>query len=144
MYHPRRPRQLAKGERNKKKIIVAFAKISESRVPPAFQWRGEKARLLSVSLLPAKSEVAQKSKQLALSLTRVHHRNLVSLLGYCDEENNLALVYEYMSQGSLADHLRVVKDHCPIDVKTQRVQGSNPGCVPPHPSACPLMGFKNN
>ncbi|PWZ14730.1 putative leucine-rich repeat receptor-like serine/threonine-protein kinase [Zea mays] len=40
------------------------------------------------------------------SLTKVHHRNLVSLIGYCWEEDHLALVYEYMPQGSLFDHLR--------------------------------------
>ncbi|XP_051186920.2 probable LRR receptor-like serine/threonine-protein kinase At1g51880 [Lolium perenne] len=40
------------------------------------------------------------------SLTKVHHRNLVSLVGYCWEMDHLALVYEYMSQGSLCDLLR--------------------------------------
>ena len=39
-------------------------------------------------------------------MTKVHHRNLVSLIGYCWEKDHLALVYEYMSQGSLFDHLR--------------------------------------
>ncbi|MQM00927.1 hypothetical protein Taro_033672 [Colocasia esculenta] len=38
-------------------------------------------------------------------LTRVHHKNLVSFLGYCNDENNLALVYEFMPQGSLDKHL---------------------------------------
>ena len=38
-------------------------------------------------------------------LTRVHHKNLVRLLGYCDEKHNLALVYEYMKNGSLAEQL---------------------------------------
>ncbi|KAF7065268.1 hypothetical protein CFC21_071386 [Triticum aestivum] len=40
------------------------------------------------------------------SLTKVHHRNLVSLVGYCCEKEHLALVYEYMSEGNLCDHLR--------------------------------------
>ncbi|KAM3243194.1 hypothetical protein ACQJBY_055268 [Aegilops geniculata] len=40
------------------------------------------------------------------SLTKVHHRNLVSLVGYYWEKDRLALVYEYMSQGNLYDHLR--------------------------------------
>ncbi|KAJ4821269.1 Leucine-rich repeat protein kinase family protein [Rhynchospora pubera] len=42
----------------------------------------------------------------AQHLMRIHHRNLVSLIGYCKDENCLALVLEYMSQGSLEDHLR--------------------------------------
>ncbi|XP_015696312.1 probable LRR receptor-like serine/threonine-protein kinase At1g51810 [Oryza brachyantha] len=40
------------------------------------------------------------------SLTKVHHRNLVSLVGYCREKDHLALVYEYMARGSLYDHMR--------------------------------------
>ncbi|XP_073108955.1 putative leucine-rich repeat receptor-like serine/threonine-protein kinase At2g19230 isoform X2 [Elaeis guineensis] len=42
----------------------------------------------------------------AQSLTRVHHKNLVTFVGYCKDENYLALIYDYMSQGSLRDHLR--------------------------------------
>ncbi|KAI5074278.1 hypothetical protein GOP47_0010239 [Adiantum capillus-veneris] len=37
-------------------------------------------------------------------LSRVHHRNLVALIGYCNEEK-LILVYEFMSNGSLFDCL---------------------------------------
>ncbi|GLU22320.1 hypothetical protein SLE2022_384070 [Rubroshorea leprosula] len=35
----------------------------------------------------------------------VHHKNLVSLVGYCDEDDNKALVYEYMVNGNLRQHL---------------------------------------
>ncbi|KAG6487406.1 hypothetical protein ZIOFF_055992 [Zingiber officinale] len=38
-------------------------------------------------------------------LSRVHHRNLVSLIGYCNEGYSLGLVFEYAAQGSLRDHL---------------------------------------
>ncbi|XP_057513677.1 probable LRR receptor-like serine/threonine-protein kinase At1g06840 [Actinidia eriantha] len=38
-------------------------------------------------------------------LSRLHHRNLVSLVGYCNEEGEQMLVYEFMPNGSLHDHL---------------------------------------
>ncbi|XP_011095176.1 probable LRR receptor-like serine/threonine-protein kinase At1g06840 isoform X1 [Sesamum indicum] len=38
-------------------------------------------------------------------LSRLHHRNLVSLVGYCDEKDEQMLVYEFMPNGSLHDLL---------------------------------------
>lgn len=39
------------------------------------------------------------------AISRLHHRNLVALLGYCVEEDDLFLVYEFMANGSLRQHL---------------------------------------
>lgn len=36
---------------------------------------------------------------------RVHHNNLVNLAGYCDEKKHLALVYEFMENRDLKEHL---------------------------------------
>ncbi|KAJ8756112.1 hypothetical protein K2173_024659 [Erythroxylum novogranatense] len=38
-------------------------------------------------------------------LLRVHHRNLTTLVGYCYEDTNMALIYEFMANGNLEDHL---------------------------------------
>ncbi|KAK1630310.1 hypothetical protein QYE76_004625 [Lolium multiflorum] len=53
------------------------------------------------------------------SLTKVHHRNLVSLVGCCWEKDHLALVYEYMSQGNLWDHLRGINGDETLDWATR-------------------------
>ncbi|KAG6693042.1 hypothetical protein I3842_10G144300 [Carya illinoinensis] len=40
-----------------------------------------------------------------VSIGRLHHRNLVPLLGYCRRKEELLLVYEYMPNGSLDKYL---------------------------------------
>ncbi|KAK4839323.1 hypothetical protein QYF36_020998 [Acer negundo] len=38
-------------------------------------------------------------------LFRVHHKNLTTLVGYCDDGTNMGLIYEFMANGNLESHL---------------------------------------
>ncbi|CAN6472412.1 unnamed protein product [Victoria cruziana] len=48
-------------------------------------------------------------------LGKLHHPNLVKLLGYCFEDDHYLLVYDFMAKGSLENHLfRRVVSHQPL------------------------------
>ncbi|MBA0548315.1 hypothetical protein Golob_019423, partial [Gossypium lobatum] len=64
--------------------------------------------LLVVQEAAIKKMDMQASKEFLAELkvlTRVHHLNLVRLIGYC-VEGSLFLVYEYIENGNLSQHLR--------------------------------------
>lgn len=55
-------------------------------------------------------------------LSKVRHRHLVALLGYCVNGNERLLVYEYMPRGTLGQHLFEWQQHgCPPLTWKQRV-----------------------
>ena len=67
-------------------------------------YKGKK--LVAVKRLEKLVEEGEKEFQAEMrAIGRTHHKNLVQLLGYCAEGSKRLLVYEYMSNGSLADVL---------------------------------------
>ncbi|ONM36854.1 Leucine-rich repeat protein kinase family protein [Zea mays] len=71
-------------------------------------YRGNLADGTTVAIKRAHEDSLQGSKEFCTEielLSRLHHRNLVSLVGYCDEEDEQMLVYEFMPNGTLRDHL---------------------------------------
>ncbi|XP_065025051.1 putative receptor-like protein kinase At3g46340 [Musa acuminata AAA Group] len=59
-----------------------------------------------IGSIPSAFLVKSQNGLTAQHLARVHHQNLVSMIGCCNDKDCLLLVYEYMSQGTLQDHLQ--------------------------------------
>ncbi|KAG0581062.1 hypothetical protein M758_4G226100 [Ceratodon purpureus] len=89
--------------------IVYFAKsLPEEPIerPLAVKRLQKGTNVLLHNLENRSQEVVEKEFWSELNtISRLHHRNLVALLGFCIEEDDLFLVYEYMANGSLDQHL---------------------------------------
>ncbi|KAJ7963094.1 Receptor-like protein kinase family [Quillaja saponaria] len=95
-------------------------------------------KLLSSSSMQGNKEFRSEAQLLMI----VHHRNLVSLVGYCDEGDIRALIYEYMSNGNLHHQLSAAARNVPkilpwnrrLQIAVDAAQGLDylhNGCRPP-------------
>ncbi|KAM4083639.1 hypothetical protein ACJW30_08G074000 [Castanea mollissima] len=96
-------------------VVVAIKRAQEGSL------QGEKEFLTEIKLL-----------------SRLHHRNLVSLIGYCDEDGEQMLVYEFMSNGTLRDHLSAkCKEPLSFAMRLRIALGSAKGILYLHTEADP-------
>ncbi|KAI3512094.1 hypothetical protein L1887_19284 [Cichorium endivia] len=97
---------------------------------------------IAVKLLE-NTNVYQGKKEFANEVTllsRIHHRNLVQFLGFCQEEGMDILVYEFMHNGTLKEHLygplaraRGIKWIKRLEIAEESAKGIeylHTGCVP--------------
>ncbi|KAL2320395.1 hypothetical protein Fmac_029364 [Flemingia macrophylla] len=79
-------------------------------------------------------------------LSSIHHRNLVSLLGYCQENNLQFLIYEYVPNGSISSHLygagQQSQEKLEFKLRLSIAQGAATGLAHLH-SLSPRLVHKN-
>ncbi|CAK9266719.1 unnamed protein product [Sphagnum jensenii] len=80
--------------------------IGKGGFGPVYYGKLEDGKEVAIKVLDVKSSQGpSKFFNEVDVLSRVSHRNLVSLIGYCLEDDQQMLIYEYMHKGSLCDHL---------------------------------------
>ncbi|KAL6538385.1 Calcium/calmodulin-regulated receptor-like kinase 1 [Orobanche gracilis] len=80
--------------------------IGQGAFGPVYKAQMMSGETVAVKVLATDSKQGEKEFQTeVMLLARLHHRNLVNLVGYCAEKNQHMLIYVYMSRGSLASHL---------------------------------------
>ncbi|KAF3787090.1 Proline-rich receptor-like protein kinase [Nymphaea thermarum] len=81
-------------------------KIGEGGYGPVFHGCLQDGQNVAVKILSDKSKQGSKEFYTEVTLlSRIHHKNLVSFFGYCDEAENMILVYEYIPMGNLQNVL---------------------------------------
>ncbi|KAM7492694.1 hypothetical protein LguiA_035615 [Lonicera macranthoides] len=78
-----------------------------------------------------------------LMLNLLHHTNLVKLVGYCVEDDQRVLVYEYMRNGSLEDHLHGNKKPLDWNTRMKIAKGAAKGLEYLHQTAYPPVIYRD-
>lgn len=82
------------------------ALIGQGAFGPVYKAQMSTGEVVAVKMLATDSKQGEKEFHTEVTLLgRLHHRNLVNLIGYCAEKGQHMLIYVYMSKGSLASHL---------------------------------------
>ncbi|ERM96998.1 hypothetical protein AMTR_s00074p00192330 [Amborella trichopoda] len=90
--------------------VKAFIKTAGQNSSAGINARKE----VAVKKLEKVIEEGERAFQTEMNVIgKTHHKNLVRLFGYCDEGSHRLLVYEFMSNGSLASLL--YKTESPLD-----------------------------
>ncbi|KAF5475918.1 hypothetical protein F2P56_007673 [Juglans regia] len=81
-------------------------KIGSGGFGVVFYGKTKDGKEIAVKVLTSNSYQGKRefSNEVTL-LSRIHHRNLVQFLGYCQEGDRCMLVYEFMHNGTLKEHL---------------------------------------
>ncbi|KAJ6366256.1 hypothetical protein OIU77_002775 [Salix suchowensis] len=67
---------------------------------------------LAVKILKPSEDVLKEFAAEIEIITTLHHKNIISLFGFCFEHNKLLLVYDFLSRGSLEENLHGNKKDC--------------------------------
>ncbi|WOH14814.1 hypothetical protein DCAR_0934337 [Daucus carota subsp. sativus] len=89
---------------------------------------------VAVKILNSQKTTKRDFKNEVRLLMRVHHKNLTSIVGYCDEDPYMVIIYEYMAGRSLKEYLSGISNwverlQLALDI-AQGLEYLHDGCKP--------------
>ncbi|KNA16931.1 hypothetical protein SOVF_084740 [Spinacia oleracea] len=80
--------------------------VGQGAFGPVYRAQMSTGETVAVKVLATDSKQGEREFETEVKLLgRLHHRNLLNLVGYCTEKGKNMLIYAYMSNGNLASHL---------------------------------------
>ncbi|VVA36514.1 PREDICTED: rust resistance kinase Lr10 [Prunus dulcis] len=91
---------------NIRKMTKGFKdKLGEGGYGSVYKGKLRSGRLVAIKMMGKSKTNGQDFINEVATIGRIHHVNVVQLIGYCVEGSKRALVYEFMSNGSLDKHI---------------------------------------
>nr|XP_019701302.1 LEAF RUST 10 DISEASE-RESISTANCE LOCUS RECEPTOR-LIKE PROTEIN KINASE-like 2.1 isoform X2 [Elaeis guineensis] len=92
--------------RHIKKMTNQFKeKLGQGGYGSVFKGKLTTGRLVAIKILEKAKGNGQEFINEVSTIGRIHHTNVVQLIGFCFEGSNRALIYEFMSNGSLDKYI---------------------------------------
>jgi serine/threonine protein kinase len=89
-----------------KKITKSFKdKLGEGGFGTAFKGTLQNSCVVAIKMLDKSQAGQEYFINVVATIGRIHHVNIVQLIGYCVEGSKRALVYEFMPNGSLSNYI---------------------------------------
>ncbi|RVW70351.1 G-type lectin S-receptor-like serine/threonine-protein kinase [Vitis vinifera] len=109
-------------------------KLGEGDFGPVYKGKSQKGYKVAMKRLSKRSGQGWELKNEALLIAKLQHKNLVKLFGYCIEQDEKILIYEYMPNKSLDFFLFDPAKHGILNWKTwvHIIEGVAQGLLYPH------------
>ncbi|MBA0814008.1 hypothetical protein Gohar_019859 [Gossypium harknessii] len=97
-----------------KKITKGFkVKLGQGGYGSVFKGKLRSGRLVAIKMLDKSKANGEDFINEVATIGRIHHINVVQLIGFCVERSKQALVYDFMENGSL-DKIIFSKENCTL------------------------------
>ncbi|XP_050136543.1 rust resistance kinase Lr10-like isoform X2 [Malus sylvestris] len=101
-----------------KKMTRRFKdKLGEGGFGSVFKGKLRSGRFVAIKVLGKPKADGQDFISEIATIGRIHHANVVQLVGYCVEGSKRALVYDFMSNGSLDKYIYSKEESVPLTIK---------------------------